>query len=52
MAEVKDSPLRDFDRVNFGPYTFVQEDCPSIKTSTPSAWVQATPVIAIHIHFM
>lgn len=30
IQEVKNSPLRDFDRVNFGPYEFVEKDCPMI----------------------
>lgn len=36
INEVKDSQLRDFDRVHFGPYEFVEKDCPSIITENPN----------------
>jgi 4-amino-4-deoxy-L-arabinose transferase-like glycosyltransferase len=36
IDQIKNSQLRDFDRVNFGPYEFIEKECPSIITEHPN----------------
>ncbi len=37
QQETQNSPMRDFDRINFGKYEFSQEECPFPTAKTPPA---------------